>query len=61
MIHNGSTIETSDGIKYNLAWCLSGMNKFEKGSKEYEIFLKTFTWICRKASRENYDGEIYKL
>ena len=48
------TLETSDGIRYELDHCISAMNRFERGSREYEIFRKVFTWICRKASREAY-------
>lgn len=60
MIHNGTTIETSGGTKYNINWCLSGMNKFEEGSWEYAYFFKIFVRLARKLSTENYEGSVFK-
>ena len=60
MTINNRTIETADGMRYEVEHCLQAMNRFERGSKEYKIFSKVFVWICRKASREAYDGIVFK-
>lgn len=61
MIHNGTGIETSGGTKYNINWCLSGMQKFEEGTPEHLYFFKIFVSLARKLSMENYEGEVLKI
>ena len=58
------TIETPQGIVYHIEHCIKGMNKFDRGTKEYEIFRKTFAWICAKNNGQmklEKENEVFKI